>query len=387
MVINYSNYFKLKIENFGEDKAKLYFAFYEDIDNIDFRILLSIFHCEINNCFEEINERLESRYYHADNSRHFIDLLNSVDDVMETLKDTEFRFDYNELYKNIIDECRSFLSYYHGTQIPDTFERIHILEIRGIFEIGDVIVKEDGGNRTTLFIKQIGSGSYANVFKYKDTFYNKYFAVKRAKKGLLSKEYKRFHNEYVEMKRLFSPYVIEVFKFDEDKKEYYMEYADYTLDKYISKKNNSITVRERQKIIKQILKAFEYINSKKILHRDISTKNILLKKYDNLHVVKISDFGLVKVEESVLTSLDSEVKGYFNDPNLIVQGFKNYSLFHETYALTRIIYFVMTGKYVIEEKINDPFMDFIRKGLSKNETERYQNVKELDRAFSKIDFK
>jgi len=42
----------------------------------------------------------------------------------------------------------------------------------------------------------------------------------------------------------------------------------------------------------------------------------LLKKYDDVVVVKIADFGLVKVVDSDLTSASTNFKGYFNDPSL-----------------------------------------------------------------------
>lgn len=35
-----------------------------------------------------------------------------------------------------------------------------------------------------FFLKIIGEGSYAKVFKYKDDFYDKYFVLKRAKNDL-----------------------------------------------------------------------------------------------------------------------------------------------------------------------------------------------------------
>ncbi|XQF94187.1 protein kinase domain-containing protein (plasmid) [Pseudoalteromonas espejiana] len=49
------------------------------------------------------------------------------------------------------------------------------------------------------------------------------------------------------------------------------------------------------------------------MHRDISPKNILLKEYDDVAVVKIADFGLVKIVDSELTSENTDFKGYYND--------------------------------------------------------------------------
>ncbi len=122
------------------------------------------------------------------------------------------------------------------------------------------------------------------------------------------------------------------------------------------------------------------------MHRDISINNILLKQYDNLLVVKISDFGLVKLKDSDLTSLNTEYKGSLNDPKLnIVGGFKNYQIHHETYALTRLIYFILTGKVRIDNNIkNNELKRFIENGISDNLKLRYQSINEMRKVFNKI---
>ena len=172
------------------------------------------------------------------------------------------------------------------------------------------------------------------------------------------KDIERFKQEYKEMQDFSSPYILEVYHYNDDRSEYIMEYMDFTLDSYISKYNAELPISKRKGIVQQILKAFEYIHSKNRLHRDISPKNILLKCYDDIVVVKISDFGLVKIPDSMLTSVNTEFKGYFNDPALLVDGFNTYGILHETFALTRLIYFVMTGK-TNTENIADPKLVFL----------------------------
>src|SRR5690625_1468521 len=167
----------------------------------------------------------------------------------------------------------------------------------------------------------------------------KYFVVKRAKKSLNDKEIVRFQREYNAMKEFKSPYIVEVFSYNENKNEYYMEYMDTTLDKYIQENNTKLSTSKRIGIVRQILRAFQYIHSKGIYHRDISLKNILVKNYDDVDVIKIADFGLIKTPESQLTSMSTEFKGYFNDPSLITDGFHTYNIYHETYTLSRIIIF------------------------------------------------
>ena len=236
----------------------------------------------------------------------------------------------------------------------------------------------------TYQLKPVGEGSYANVFKYKDTFYNRFFILKRAKKGLDAKELARFRREYDVMNTLSSPYVVEVYNYNSAKNEYIMEYMDDTLDGYISSHNSILDCKQRKSIVLQILRAFEYIHSKGQLHRDVSPKNILVKLYEDTIVIKIADFGLVKIPNSSLTSANTEPKGYFNDPILAVEGFNTYNIEHEIYALTRIVYFVMTGKMNTNNIVNQSLKKFVEKGLNPDRSERFKDVSEMKIEFGNL---
>ncbi|MGL4607420.1 MAG: protein kinase family protein [Eubacteriaceae bacterium] len=123
-------------------------------------------------------------------------------------------------------------------------------------------------------LKLIGEGSYASVFSFNDNFYNRKFVLKKAKKDLDSKELERFKQEFEEMKKLSSPYIVEVYRYEDDNNQYIMELMDYTLDTYYKRYNHTLSKVDRKSIANQILRAFKYIHSKKLLHRDgLSTVN------------------------------------------------------------------------------------------------------------------
>lgn len=186
------------------------------------------------------------------------------------------------------------------------------------------------------------------------------------------------------MKKLNSPYIVEVYHYNDSKKEYYMEYMDFTLNDFISENNSKLSIEYKKNICRQILKAFQYIHSKNIFHRDISPSNILVKTYEDVNVIKISDFGLIKIPNSQLTSIQTEFKGSFNDLSLITDGFHTYNIVHETYALTRIISFVLTGKTNLNNIQDNGLQKFINKGLSSNKAERFQSVDELLHAINQL---
>jgi serine/threonine-protein kinase len=156
-----------------------------------------------------------------------------------------------------------------------------------------------------------------------------------------------------------------------------MELMDYTLENYIKIHNQSMTLPERRNIIMQLLRAYGYLHSKNIYHRDISPKNVLIKQYDDTLVVKLSDFGLVKIVDSDLTSENTEIKGSLNDPALKTEGFENYGLIHELYAITLLFTYVMTGK-TNWAKINDSIIKpFMNKGTNPDKSKRFQTLEEL----------
>ena len=157
-----------------------------------------------------------------------------------------------------------------------------------------------------------------------------------------------------------------------------------TLDGYITTNNAKLTIAQRRNIGNQILKAFSYIHSKGLLHRDVSPKNVLIKKYDDVLVVKISDFGLVRIADSTLTSANTEFKGYFNDPSLLIEGFDKYSILHETYALTRLLSYVMTGKTRTDKITDSKLHSMVSRGIDPTLAKRFQSIEELSGIFRSI---
>lgn len=165
-----------------------------------------------------------------------------------------------------------------------------------------------------------------------------------------------------------------------------MEYIDEVLEDYIGKRNNKLIFEKRNILIVQLLNGFEYLHSKSMLHRDISYRNILVKTYDDgTDMIKISDLGLVKIKESNLTKVNTIVKGSINDlTDLERIGFKNYIINHETYALTKVIYFILTGRksnYELEN--NRGLREFLDKGLHSQRENRFNSIEEI-RKFLKM---
>ena len=365
-----------------------YSDLYKSFRNQKLREMFMTLHHDLVGLFRTMNERLPTgeheAHFWAEPSRDLIKRIEIIFSLVSSLKETPLAFQIDPYYLDLLTRCREFLSSSGGSALPPNMAKVELYYTLPIFLPLSSITISHKQQDFTFDLKLIGSGSYANVYKYKDTFYNRPFILKRAKKELTDKEVARFKREFDVMNDLSSPYILEVYCYNPDKNEYIMEYMDYTLDGYIAAHNSTLTIVQRKGIAQQILRAFDYLHSKGHLHRDISPKNILIKEYDDTLVVKLSDFGLVKIPDSTLTTVNTEFKGYFNDPALVVEGFNTYSIVHETYALTRVIYFVMTGKTNTEKIANQNLRAFVERGLNPDKSKRFQNIRDMVSAFKTI---
>ncbi|AJC85365.1 protein kinase family protein [Campylobacter peloridis] len=358
-----------------------YVALYYIFDNEKLQLIFSTLHEKIMSCFQKMNTRLpsteEDNYYWAGESgtlKHSIELAL---ELQKKLKNSSLSFEIDEYYADVFTECIKFLKSSGGSIIPIGMEKIEIYKTIPIFKKSDFI--KNSKTNIEHQLKNIGCGSYAKVFKYYDEFYQCDFALKRLNEKANAKEIERFLKEFETMKSINNPYILKVYSLNKDRNEYIMEYADFTLEKYINQNNSKLLIDEKISLGCQIIRGIEILWNKKILHRDISFKNILLKIYDDIYpVVKISDFGLIKEIDSQLTSENTEVKGSLNEiSRLQKKGFKNYDTSDEIYALSRVLYFVATGKTNMEKaKCN-----FLQKATDENIENRYKNLNDLRKDF------
>lgn len=366
----------------GAEKAVLYTSFYYDVSNNDLKGIFSILHSQFNDLFSFMNDKNNPGYgghFNADPSRDLMDIIEQTRVILATLNQ-ENSFEIDSYYKEVIDKCKGFLAKSNGSTIPPDFTNIDIIEHKPIFTHSDATLIQGPSAKSTVKIKLIGEGSYAKVFKCKDPHYGCFFAIKRAKDDLGIDELDRFTNEFKDLSILDSPFIIKVYQYDGENNEYTMEYADSTLEKYITSRNNSLLFTERKTLIIQLLNAFEYIHAKGILHRDISYQNVLIKYFDDgTSMIKVSDFGLVKRPNSVLTRKGTDVKGAINDySDLEVVGFENYEIRHETYALAKVIYFILTGRQSgYNREVNSELKTFLLRAISSNKEKRFSSIDEM----------
>ncbi len=154
--------------------------------------------------------------------------------------------------------------------------------------------------------KVLGKGAMGVVYKGLDAQIERHVAVKVLHTHLIEGDLGddltvRFQQEAKAAARCLHPNIVSVFDFGfHDERPYIaMEYVDGIELKAQLQSDSKYSLAVAADITIQILQALEHAHSKGVVHRDIKPANIIL--LDN-GTVKVSDFGVARLDTSDLTS-------------------------------------------------------------------------------------
>lgn len=160
----------------------------------------------------------------------------------------------------------------------------------------------------------IGQGSYGSVIKFHDEEAKKDMAAKYAM-GLFQNmaSAKRTIREIIILRHLSHPNIVRIqdifpptrAKFNEA--VFIMEKEPFNLHniivKHIEQRKEWLSVDDVLSLSFQLLKAVDYLQRKRIIHRDIKPGNILI---NDQYTLKLCDFGLARVMEDLTFDQESE---------------------------------------------------------------------------------
>jgi hypothetical protein len=364
----------------GYPVEERYFDIYQSEDP-RLRGAFAWFHSELNRLFDHMNlKRTRGGHYNAAQSKDLIDRIREIGVLQRQLSQVNITATLDPRYAQILDQCRGFLVASGGGPIPEDFGEIELIEFDPVFasSLTTVVRRE----HVDYPLKMVGSGSYANVYRFQDEYYKTTFALKKAKPNLDEGELRRFRAEYDVLKSINFPYILTVYGYDETGPSYTMEFCDFTLEKFMDKYNSKLQRWQRLRMVQQFLWALRYLSSRRILHRDLSYTNVLVKCQDfDMIAVKLSDFGLHKAEESTFTHTGSEMKGSLRDPQ--ATSFKDFALVNEIHAVGYVLAYILTGKKTVPTT-QGPVRDIVLKCVHPNTTQRYQGIEDLIADVSKL---
>jgi Serine/threonine protein kinase len=360
-------YARFKEMTFSPGIARLY-----DVTNPVGQAMAS-FHTQLNGLFDFMNTKWKvNGHYNANESRELLDLIAQIASTQAGLKKIGVTLEVRDDYQRVFDEVKGFLGRSGGSPIPDDFAGITVIEYEPVFSSSETEMQL-ADSRQRVQPKMIGEGAFALVYSYVDPEYDKKFAIKRAKTGIDDKELARFRQEFDILRGLNFPYVLEVYRYNESRNDYTMEFCDSTLEAFIAARNATLPFSSRRRIALQFLYGLNYLHSKRILHRDISLRNVLVKIHDSgAATVKLSDFGLAKDPDSGLTKTDSETKGSIIDPALT--SFKDYAVINEIYPIGVVLSFIFSGRRDLNAT-SGAVRAIVDKCVTHGLTARYQDVR------------
>lgn len=250
-------------------------------------------------------------------------------------------------------------------------------------------------------IDEIGRGGMAIVYRIMDHTLHKQAALKMIKNSLQQDEsyLKRFIREAQAAAKLSHPNIVDVYDVDQDRGHWFivMELIEgMTLKQYIQNKGR-LSSNECLGISMQAADALYTAHRAGIIHRDIKPDNIIITRNGN---VKISDFGIARMQSSDTMTVDACGSVYYSSPEQVRGGYSDQRT--DIYSLGVTMYEMCTGRlpfvgnsvvevamHHMEGKViapKDMYGDIssrlnliILKAMNRRMDDRYQNMGELIR--------
>ena len=196
------------------------------------------------------------------------------------------------------------------------------------------------------FIKELGKGSYGQVFRCQNKITGNVYACKKmSKKKIKNKE--QFKTEINLLRATDHPNIIKLYDIYEDNKYMYLimeecnggEFFDSLAKR--AKEKKMYTEKECARIFKQILEAVNYLHAHGVCHRDLKPENILFSNVADDSCLKLIDFGLSKVMDGDNTLKGTVGTTFYMAPEVITG---NYNEKCDIWACGIILYIMLCGK-------------------------------------------
>ena len=265
-----------------------------------------------------------------------------------------------------------------------------------------------------LVERVLGHGGMGKVYLARDlTLHNRPVVIKVLLEASVKDDYvvRKFRQEVEALSRIDHPGVVSVFGAGElpgGKPYIVMQYVNgVTLRSQIPVEGTDL--ERAALILKQIGDALEHVHEQKIFHRDLKPDNIMLQSLKGKELVKVVDFGIAKVKDSVVapSTVDKVPVGtvlYMSPEQL--RGGERITAASDIYSMGVIAYEMVTGRRPfsptsapqllelhrggvrvkpidLRSSLSTEAQAIILRALSFEPTERYQSASEFGDSLSR----
>jgi serine/threonine-protein kinase len=255
---------------------------------------------------------------------------------------------------------------------------------------------------------ELGKGAMGVVYKGKDPFIERFVALKTVRTDLLkaddpeatTAQITRFKREAQAAGRLNHPNIVGIYEYGEDGATAFiaMEFIEGRDLKDCFDRNERFEIRTIVRIMDETLSALDYAHRHGIVHRDIKPANIMLT---TAGVVKITDFGIARLESSNLTQAGAVMgtPSYMSPEQFMGQQVDARS---DIFSAGAVLYQMLTGEKpftgslttimhrvlhsqpeppsLLNVQIPRAFDQVVSKAMAKRPEDRYQSAAEFAQA-------
>ena len=235
------------------------------------------------------------------------------------------------------------------------------------------------------FIKQLGKGSFGEVYLTSKKGHNQLYATKKIPKSMADapKTRKYFHNEIKLLTTIKHKNIMKLIEVKQSQDNYYLVCElcnggslNELLDKYRKIHRRPFTEEIVQYLMRQIVDAIKYLHGEHIIHRDLKLDNILMnfdneKDKEDMNImgaqVKIIDFGFATVLDPKQNLAFSTLGSPINmDPGILKKftgnDGKGYDESVDIWSLGTLCYEMLIGKATFEANTMKELQYKIEKG-------------------------
>ena len=223
----------------------------------------------------------------------------------------------------------------------------------------NLIVQQKGNLKENFEIKKkLGSGPYGIVYKAKNIYLKNTVAIKMIKKLKENNEEDINIKNHIELlKTLNHPNIVKIYEFYYNE-NYYQIITEYCkkgeLYKYIKR---SFTEKQLAGIFYQILSGLYYLHEKKIVHKNIKLKNIMIVETEEDLItkeeyfwIKIVDFHTAEIFQNNRNKNKPIGNSYYISPEAIKNNYVEKS---DIWSVGVILHIALTGKVPFDGKTDE----------------------------------